>query len=227
MRSVIFMAALAATGCLRSTQFQCDNDTACGTQGICESTGFCSFADSECSSGRRYADSAGTNAGQCTAGGNTGSDGGPIDSPTNNDARPIDGTVSVGCPSGYNTVAGAGTHLYKILTATDHWDTQQAQCRATTISANLFVPDDLAEQTALDAVAGVATYWVGVHQTNANNVWLALPGDTAQTFLPWASGQPVLAGPVKDCAFATSATHQWSNERCLNTNLAAICECVP
>jgi hypothetical protein len=226
MRVTIVFVALAAGGCLRTTQFQCANDSACGAQGVCESTGFCSFVDSDCESGRRYGDSAGTMAGQCTTGG-TGSDGGTIDTPI----TPIDGmpdsTTSVGCPSGYNLVAGAGTHLYKIVTTTDPWDTQQAACRATTLSANLFVPDDAAELMALDAVAGVASYWIGVSDTQTEGTWLALPNNTAQTYLPWATGQPESGNPTEDCVAVNSATHQFSDERCGNTNLPAICECVP
>lgn len=62
--------ALAAAGCSASP-FACEQDEACigpeGT-GVCEPSGFCSFPDSECPSGRRYgAHAAGSLAGACTA----------------------------------------------------------------------------------------------------------------------------------------------------------------
>lgn len=228
MRSLILLVALASAGCLRSTQFQCSNDTACGASGLCEPSGYCSFPDTDCDSGRRYGDSAGGNAGQCTSG-STGSDSG-VDTPVAiTDGRMIDGPVGVGCPSGYNVVPnGQAGHLYKIVTAADNWDPQRLGCRATTLSAYLFVPDDLTELTALDAVVGVPKYWIGVSDSAADGTFVALPNNTAQTFLPWATNEPENgANPPQNCVAVTTSAHEFSDERCNNANLPAVCECAP
>jgi hypothetical protein len=231
MRSLILLVALASAGCLRSTQFQCSNDTACGASGVCEATGYCSFPDTDCPSGRRYGDSAGGSAGQCTSGG-TGSDGGMIDTPVAIiDGRMIDAPVGVGCPSGYAAVAGAEAgHLYKIVTAADTWDAQQLACRATTTAANLFVPNDLAgtELAALDAVVGETSYWIGVNDIVTDGTFVALPDNLAQAYLPWEAGAPSNGvNPPQNCVAVITATNQFNDLRCNNTNLPAVCECVP
>jgi len=65
MRSAIIVVAIAASaGCLRQTEFRCTATAQC-SRGMCESTGYCSFDDSTCSSGRRYGDLSGPFANQC------------------------------------------------------------------------------------------------------------------------------------------------------------------
>ena len=63
-------AALVATtvGCLRSVAFHCDTGADCGTGGVCEPVGYCSFADPDCGNGRRYGELAGDLANQCVGG---------------------------------------------------------------------------------------------------------------------------------------------------------------
>jgi hypothetical protein len=61
-------AAIPLSSCLRSTQYQCNSATECartGGPGYCEATGYCSFDDTTCDSGRRYGDLSGPFAGQC------------------------------------------------------------------------------------------------------------------------------------------------------------------
>ncbi|MEM6295877.1 MAG: hypothetical protein AAGA54_31690 [Myxococcota bacterium] len=56
-RFIALSIACAASGC-SDTSFLCEDDNACvrdGEPGTCEPDGFCSFADAECTSGRRYA----------------------------------------------------------------------------------------------------------------------------------------------------------------------------
>jgi hypothetical protein len=218
MRAVLLVLALG--GCLRQTQFQCETDTACGTGGVCESSGFCSFVDKNCDSGRRYTESAGPNAGQCTGGGggSGGVDSGVVD------ARPID--APPGCPATFTTVAGAGAHVYKVIANTDSWTKQQTACRAFTLNAYLMVPDDAAELAAVDAVAGAAQYWVGINDIANEGVFINVLDMMPQTFLPWQPPAPDNAGPGEDCVEAISASNKLNDDRC-NSARAAVCECAP
>jgi predicted RNA-binding protein with TRAM domain len=63
---LVFIAAIAACA-TPNDAFTCTDSTQCKAgAGTCESTGFCSFADSTCSSGKRYGDLAGAGlGGQC------------------------------------------------------------------------------------------------------------------------------------------------------------------
>jgi hypothetical protein len=64
------MAALLSVSCVRFEVFTCSADTECvldGVQGFCETSGYCSFPDTDCRSGTRYSDHApGGLAGECT-----------------------------------------------------------------------------------------------------------------------------------------------------------------
>lgn len=213
---------LTATGCLRTTEFQCSSDSACGAAGQCEATGFCSFADGACSSGRRYDPSAGPLSGQCTSGGTTGDDGG-IDTMPQSDGG-IDAS-GLGCPAGYVALSGAPGHFYKVLVAADDWAGQSMQCKLTTGSAYLAIPDTIEELTAMDGLAGASNYWIGISDTANEDVWVNVLG-MPQTFLPWQPPAPDDAGPGEDCVEALPATHTINDRRCNNT-LPAICECAP
>jgi hypothetical protein len=64
------VAIVSVAGCSIPTAFTCTDAAQCtrdGTPGVCEPSGYCSFATSfdDCPSGRRYDDSAGPNAGKC------------------------------------------------------------------------------------------------------------------------------------------------------------------
>src|SRR5262245_40461270 len=59
-------------GCLSKSPFLCESDSQCVSPGVaggrCESNGYCSFADSECASGRRFGEATSSElAGQCVA----------------------------------------------------------------------------------------------------------------------------------------------------------------
>ncbi len=66
----------AGGGCTAKPEFHCAGNDDCidsdGTQGVCETNGYCSFADTACTgSGRRYADGASTSlTGTCVPAGN-------------------------------------------------------------------------------------------------------------------------------------------------------------
>ena len=219
--------AITSAGCLRKTEFQCSEDTACGGTGRCETTGFCSFSDPGCSTGRRYDSSAGSLAGQCTGGGNTTDDGGTVDTPV----TPTDGATSdvpsAGCPAGYVALTGVPGHLYKVVPTTANWATQHQACRLTSLAAYLAVPDTIEELTAMDAIANATNYWVGITDSATEMTWLNVLGG-AQTFLPWQPPAPDndAGGQGEDCVEALSALHTINDLRC-NMSLPAICECNP
>src|SRR4051812_26706107 len=51
------IATILVLSCRVGSTYYCDSDPQCllgDARGRCESTGYCSFADSDCSSGRRY-----------------------------------------------------------------------------------------------------------------------------------------------------------------------------
>ncbi|MBL4684186.1 MAG: hypothetical protein JKY37_06330 [Nannocystaceae bacterium] len=61
MRGVEYVAGAIAMVCACTTApaFVCSDDSQCGEGGVCETTGFCSFLDPDCESGRRYEPKAG------------------------------------------------------------------------------------------------------------------------------------------------------------------------
>jgi hypothetical protein len=217
MRTAPLLLVFAA-GCLRSTQFQCATDADCGGGGVCEAVKFCSFADSSCD-GRRFGDSAGPYSNECTSAANmpdagTGSDSGS--------GGGSDSGGSVGCPAGYDVV-GTLPHKYKVIMMTAAWMNQRDMCAATSSAAYLAIPDDVAELTALDALA--TDYWIGIDDTLTEGTYLTVKGAPAPT-LPWATGEPNNGPPEEDCVSARSATNQIATDRCSDKR-RAICECEP
>jgi hypothetical protein len=222
-----WIVVLAMTGCLRTTQYRCESSSACGVGGVCEAEGFCSVPDGACASGRRFGDAAGALAGQCVGETTPELDGGPelVDAIATDANATVDAPPGPGCPAGYDPLPGAPGHLYRRLTTTEAWATQQAACAATSSSAYLAVPDDLAELQALATLSGVARFWVGINDLVTEGTFVTVLGAPA-TFLPWEPGAPNDGGGGEDCVEAISATAQLNDQRC-NTKLAAICECAP
>jgi hypothetical protein len=220
---ILLLFVLASAGCLRSTQFQCDTDQSCGAQGRCESTGFCSFPDGDCQSGRKYGDSAGTNAGKCTGDQGPGIDGG-IDGMVVGTDGSVDGDGSK-CPMSFASITGAGSHVYKVQANGANWAQQQNACRALSTNAYLAIPDDQNELNALDTASGQTLYWVGISDIATENTFVTVL-NTPQLFLPWQPPAPDDAGPGEDCVEALVTVNKFNDERC-NTTLPAICECDP
>ena len=84
----VLAAAALANGCYRSNpEFSCMDSTQCtdGAGGVCQSSGFCSYTDSECGPAGRYGSLAGSLSGKCVddSSGNHDIDAGtkPIDAP--------------------------------------------------------------------------------------------------------------------------------------------------
>jgi hypothetical protein len=219
--------AVLLGGCLRQTEYRCSDNTACSGGGTCETTGYCSFPSSECTSGRQYGGAAGSLANSCVDGEDPMIDASvEIDAPMS-DAKMIDAPIGAGCPGTYTTIAGGQPgHLYRVVTAINDWDVQAAGCRVTSAKAYLAIPDDAGELQALDTAIGAgAIYWVGISDTATELQWRTVL-DAAQTFLPWLAPAPDDQNPGEDCVAAIATSHQFNDDRC-NTNRPAICECVP
>jgi hypothetical protein len=210
----LLIAAAASAGCLRSTQFKCSQDTDCGATGVCEAVGYCSFPSSACAdSGRSFGDSAGQGlSNTCVPGdiNNPGPDAG-IDAP-------ID-TMNVGCPAPYASVNGSA-HRYKPLTNVS-WDNAASDCKLTSTSAYLAVPDNAAELVDLVTVAA-APSWIGIDDQMNQGTFVTQKGVPA-TFLPWMGGMP--GPPSESCVRTVSAT-EITTDKC-GTRHAAVCECEP
>jgi len=227
MRAILLLAVLASTGCLRKTEFQCTDDGACGAGGRCEPTNFCSFADPDCTSGRRYDQSAGTLAGQCTGGGNP-TDAPLVDTPVTGGDAPMGDAPPAGCPTGYVMLTGGqGNHLYKVLAVAENWTVQESLCAQTSSSSHLAAPEDITELTAIDGAVAVAAHWVGVTDSAMEGTWRNTLG-AIQTYLPWIPPAPDnnAGGQGEDCVEGITATHGFNDRRC-NDKLPAVCECVP
>jgi alpha-tubulin suppressor-like RCC1 family protein len=66
VKAVAVMLGLVLGACVSPGGFVCETDQQCGGDGVCESTGFCSFDDDQCPSGRRYGEHAASGlASQC------------------------------------------------------------------------------------------------------------------------------------------------------------------
>jgi hypothetical protein len=224
--TLILFACGALAGCLRSTQFQCENDSACGAGGKCEASRFCSFADPGCASGRVYGDSAGANAGKCTDENMQQVDA-AVDSPTLIDAR---GDGPSNCPQDFTMLANAGPHVYKAITTADTWTAQQAACRQLSNNqAYLSVPDNIGELTATDALTGVGpSYWVGISDIQQEGVYKRVYDNAVQGYLPWdaAAGEPDDTMGGQDCVDSHTALHKIYTDKCTD-QMPAVCECDP
>ena len=79
MRVLSLLPLLLALACTEAPPYSCGSNAACdnnGEAGTCEATGYCSFADSTCATGRRYGEYAGDDLGG-TCVGECGTEGGP------------------------------------------------------------------------------------------------------------------------------------------------------
>jgi lectin-like protein len=207
----LVLAAAASAGCLRTTEFHCLQDIDCGATGLCESVGYCSFPSAACAdTGRSFGDSAGQGLSSSCVPGNLhpGLDAG------------TDGAVNAGCPAPYAAVAGSA-HLYKRLTNLS-WDTARTDCKLTSASAYLAIPDDATELTNLVTAAQGLPFWIGIDDQANQGVFVTQKSVTA-TFLPWMGGQP--GPPAESCVVTVSAT-EITTDKC-GTRHTAVCECEP
>ncbi|HSK01670.1 MAG TPA: lectin-like protein [Kofleriaceae bacterium] len=224
MRALLLLFSLTlCAACLRQTEFRCMSNDQCNPGGTCQAAGYCSFADTGCTSGQRFGDSAGPFSGECvgeqTGGPDAGTDGPPTDSPP-----------AAACPADYMPLAGGPAgHVYKKAPQNQSWTLQFDYCRGTSARAYLAVPNDATELTGLHTLAG-GTFWVGINDRNTEGTFIeAETGGVWANSVPWAAGQPDNAGggQGEDCVAATATTI--SDEGCTggNSNRPAVCECNP
>ncbi|HEY5947193.1 MAG TPA: lectin-like protein [Kofleriaceae bacterium] len=209
----LLISIVGAAGCLRTTEFKCTVDGDCTASGsMCEGTGYCSFVDTSCTSGRRYGEFSGSYSKQCV--GDMTGDGG-IDSP--------DG-MGGGCPSTYATLPNAGTHVYKLTASSALWATQRDRCA--TDGAYLAVPDNVAELQAITTAAAAANTWVGLSDSEVEGTFKTTKDNSVATFLPWKAGEPDDAAGGQDCVSALMATPEIQTDKC-SLSFPAVCECEP
>jgi hypothetical protein len=221
MRAWMIVLVLPVAGCLRNTSYTCTTSSQCGTDGVCEMVGYCSFPDATC--GRRFGPQAGTYANQCVGGIIV--DAG-IDTPSGCGSSKCDAppdSVPTTCPSDFTSPSGAPPgHSYKRIATAADWPTQKAACAAFSTRAVLGFPSSQAELVAMSTLAAGADYWVGIDDLPPATTWVNTRGMN-QTFLPWDQGQPNNS-PMDQCVEVLQANATINNTRC-NTTLAAICEC--
>jgi hypothetical protein len=227
MRAWLFIAVVASAGCLRKTEYKCTDTTQCGAGGQCEDTGYCSFVDTSCDSGRKYGEFSGsTYSGVCVDGTSIMVDAGTDGSMTDG---MVDGMVTVGCPGTYTTTIG--THKYRVLGGNQTWATHQAACAADGSNAYLAIPDDQTELDGIINASGQARTWVGINDPADNGVFVTVKGAAFSSTDPlWDAGQPdnnPSSGPNNaNCALADDNNNQLVDEDCAKTR-PAVCECEP
>ncbi|HEX3480954.1 MAG TPA: C-type lectin domain-containing protein [Kofleriaceae bacterium] len=194
------VAAAAATGCLRDTEFKCTQDSDCEAMGHCEAVGFCSVGDAGCATGRRFSESAGGGLASTCVPASAGSGG--------------------RCPADYVAVGSSGHHYKRLGGVT--WDQARAMCEQASASTYLLIPDDATELAGLATIAS-PPFWIGLDDLAAMGTFMTVKNAPA-TFTPWATGEPSTRAGT-DCVRATSAT-QIATDVC-STRRAAICECEP
>lgn len=220
MRHFIVIA-LFATGCVRSTQFHCEDSAECGTGGACESDGLCSVASSSCASGREYGPSSGKE-GTCV-GDNGGEAGSELPGEAGGGEPP-----PMGCRADYMALANSGTrgHRYFLIDTTASWTMQRDACL--TNMGYMAFPDGPQAAMELSAVVtlGGTGLWVGVNDIGGNGQEgkyknsLGAMASTQTQALITESGN----SNNEDCLAGTATT--MTDEDCNNLR-KTVCECVP
>ena len=142
-------ATLASAGCLRSIAFHCTTSVEC-SGGTCETTGFCSFPDTGCTSGQRYGDNSGSVSNQCVSPADAGPDGNGV-------------TFSIG-----GTVSGLGTQTMVLQDMTNVGITDQKTLNGTGSASFTFAFDmQLPTNATYDATVATPPSGLTVTRTNA------------------------------------------------------------
>ncbi|MBA3499684.1 MAG: C-type lectin domain-containing protein [Myxococcota bacterium] len=218
---LMLLVTLASAGCLRSTTFQCEENTECGTGGMCEADGLCSVASSGCTSGREYGPNSGGKSGDCV-GGSGGEAGMEMPGEAGGEPAPM------GCRADYVALANSGprAHRYLLVNVTGTWSVQRDFCVAN--MGFLAFPDgtNLANaQLEHDALRTLAAdgAWVGVNDIVTEGQYrtsLNMPASASTQALMNLGGNPNPA----DCMFINTTTLNHTN---CGDDRKAVCECVP
>src|SRR5437763_1418656 len=104
--ALVLGLALVMGGCLPKS-YHCASNNDCGTAGVCESNGFCAYADQGCIGGLRYGDLSGSLAQQCV-GDNQGIDGGIDGKPDGSSTVDTDGDGIVDSADNCPMIPNAG-----------------------------------------------------------------------------------------------------------------------
>lgn len=208
------LLALALTGCLRSTTFQCETSAQCGAEGVCEADRFCSFPSTACASGRVYGDNSGPHSNEC------------VGATTEDAPPPGDGMPDAAkCPATYATLPNAGTrgHVYRFVNMDRTWTQHRDACAAE--NTFLAFPDgpDAALELAALRVAAADGAWLGINDiqnegTRINS--LGMPVSAQTNALVDLDGNPMNT----DCFVIDITTID--DASCGDTR-KAVCECVP
>lgn len=222
MRHLLLITLLSTTGCLRSTTFQCEESTECGTGGMCEADGLCSVASSGCASGREYGPNSGSKSGECV-GGNPGGEAG-MEMPGEAGGEPM----PMGCRSDYMVLPNSGprNHRYLLVNTTASWTVQRDFCAAN--MGYLAWPDGAnaadaqLELNALRVFAGDLA-WVGVNDIVTEGTYRTSLNTPASAITQGLINIAGNSNPT-DCFFINNTTLDDANCGDLRK---AVCECVP
>lgn len=222
LTGTLILIALLASGCVRSTQFHCEDSAECGTGGLCESDGLCSVASSSCASGREYAPSSGKE-GTCV-----GDNGGEAGNENPGNEMPGGEPPPMGCRADYMVLPNSGTrgHRYFLIDTTGTWPVQRDACL--TNMGFMAFPDGPQAAMELSAVVtfGGAGLWMGVNDIGGNGQEgkyknsLGMNASTQTQALITESGN----SNNEDCLAGTATT--MTDEDCTNAR-KTVCECVP
>lgn len=216
VRLALVVAALG--GCLRAADYHCAAATDCGTNGVCQPGGRCSFADPGCASGQRFGELSGSLANQCVAGG----DGGTVGDGGTQDGSG-DGSAAA-CPASYMAISGGTSgHLYRLLTTAADWQTQVTACTTDSALAYLTVPANSSELNGIRSLAAGSDVWIGIDDLATPGTYVTVNA-MSPTYLPWANGQP---DSTKHCVEAKGSQNRIATADCTATQLVGVCECTP
>jgi hypothetical protein len=191
------IAVLVLAACRIQDPFPCTLDEHCGSSGVCEAVGYCSFPDEACPYERRYDDLAGDDlGGQC---------------------------VDLGCSAGYVATIPGSRSLYRVVDQPVPWLDAQNDCANDGTGTHLVV---IGSEPERSGVVGLIQdgVWIGFSDRAGEGTfrWVTR---AASTFTAWANGQPDDSNGNEDCTEqkrTMGAT--WSDQPCTEL-LAYVCEC--
>lgn len=168
--ALVFASVGVACSPFGGGAFSCTDSAQCGTDGVCETTGLCSFPDPACGSGRSYGQASGDLAGTCVGDepdarrsvdgpggdGPPGIDGAPDGPPPEPFCDPADATQRLCLDFEGDAVDGSGTGTVVNATAVAYAAGQVGQAVVVDGASRL----DIAETAAMDFTHMTIEAWV-------------------------------------------------------------------